>query len=256
MVREQHARTRTAQPDTARRRDADETDPVRPVPTRGFEATARSSGFPGGVVGRARAAEGRGVGPGYAHKVEVSRAEAGSWGGREREEDGSSGTEADGGGVGVGAKEEEQGRAGVGGQQPVGAVREAVRGLRRFGFLRRLRDVVGQRPWIPCDMGLSLPKTCPMCGMSKSPSLKIWGHVMRMSLSLGGLGERNGCEQSTEESKLAINSWRNGKEGVQVIFKGVSGPREFVNRALPVIRRIVFFLLYFRTCIQMWKVTG
>ena len=128
MVREQHARTRTAQPDTARRRDADETDPVRPVPTRGFEATARSSGFPGGVVGRARAAEGRGVGPGYARKVEVSRAEAGSWGGREREEDGSSGTEADGGGVGVGAKEEEQGRAGVGGQQPVGAVREAVRG--------------------------------------------------------------------------------------------------------------------------------
>lgn len=126
--------------------------------------------------------------------------------------------EADGGGVGVGVEEEEQGRARVGGQQPVGAVREAVRGLRRFGFLRRSRDVVGQRPWIPCDMGLSLPKTCPMCGMSKSPPLKIWGYVMRMPLSLGGLGERDGCEQSTEESKLAINSWRNGKEGVQVIL--------------------------------------
>ena len=27
-----------------------------------------------------------------------------------------------------------------------------------------------------------------------------------------------GCEQSTEESKLAINSWRNGKEGVQIIL--------------------------------------
>jgi len=220
-VREQYARTRAAQPDTARRRGADETDPVRPVPTRGSEVTARSSGFPGRVVGRARAASARGVGPGYARKMEVSRAEAGSWGGREKE-DGSSGTEADGGGVGVGVgvgvEEEEQGRAGVGGQQPVGAVREAVRGLRRFGFLRRPRDVVGQRPWIPCDMGLSLPKTCPMCGMSKSPSLKIWGRVMRMSLSLGGLGERDGCEQSTEESKLAINSWRNGKEGVQVIL--------------------------------------
>lgn len=41
------------------------------------------------------------------------------------------------------------------------------------------------------------------------------------------------------------------------INKGVSGPREFVNRALPVIRRIViFFLFCFRTCIRMWKVTG
>ena len=88
-------------------------------------------------------------------------------------------------------------------------------GLRRFGFLRRLRDVVGQRPWIPCDMG---PKDCPTCGMSKSPPLKIQGHVMRMSLSLGGLGERDSCEQSTEESKLAINSWRNGKEGVQIML--------------------------------------
>lgn len=36
------------------------------------------------------------------------------------------------------------------------------------------------------------------------------------------------------------------------INKGVSGPREFVTRALPV----SFFLLYFRTCIRMWKVTG
>jgi len=36
--------------------------------------------------------------------------------------------------------------------------------------------------------------------------------------SLGGLGECDGCEQSTEESKLAINSWRNGKEGVQIIL--------------------------------------
>lgn len=65
------------------------------------EATARSSGFLGRVVGRARAAEARGVGPGYARKMEVSRAEAKSWSGRGREEDGLFGTEAGGGGAGV-----------------------------------------------------------------------------------------------------------------------------------------------------------
>ena len=109
---------------------------------------------------------------------------------------------------------------------------------------------MGQRPWILCDMGLSLPR--PTCEMSKSPPLKIWGHVVRVSLSMGGLGERDGCEQSTEESKLAINSWRNRKEGVQIILiRGLAALGNSYTELCP-----YFFLLCFRTCIQMWQVTG
>ena len=48
------------------------------------------------------------------------------------------------------------------------------------------------------------PEDLPYVRNVEEP-LKIWGHVMRVSLSLGSLGERDGCEQSTEESKLAIN---------------------------------------------------
>ena len=188
MVREQHARIRAAQPDTTGRRCADETDPVRHGADKGLGGDGEGLRIPrahfraregriGALRGAGLCAQGGGVARGgdvveWAQEGGGRAAQRGSgrrrrrWRGRR--------------------EEEERGRAGVGGQQPVGAVREAVRGSRRFGFQGRRRDVVGQRPWIPCDMGLSLLK--------------------------------DSCEQSTEESKLAINSWRNGKEGVQIML--------------------------------------
>ena len=71
MVHEQHARIRTAQPDTSGRRRADETDPVRHGADKGLRRDGGGLGIP---HARYRA---RSVGPGYARKMEVSRARGG-----------------------------------------------------------------------------------------------------------------------------------------------------------------------------------